>query len=145
MTNQEQPGYEYIQYGPGFSEIIFKNFKRSTLDAWLAGVEERYPELRDAPRLLTLYDLRAMLTFTPYAAAAFQKVIRREYKGTGHRLAFVIRENLINLRLRYAIERYRGGSGTARVFFNREQALEWLKEGMLAPVQAPEPEIQNPR
>jgi hypothetical protein len=140
MTNQELPGYETIEHGSGFNEVIFRNFKRSTLDTWLAGVEERYPELRDAPRLLTLYDLRAMLTFTPYATLVFQKVIGKEYKGSGHRVAFLIRENLINLRLRFAIERYRGGNGTARVFFDRDQAMEWLKEGMLEPAHLAEEE-----
>src|SRR5262245_47506631 len=116
MTTPE-PTFETIEHQPFFYEVIFANFKRNTVDAWLADVDARYPAMREAPRILTLYDLRAMMSFTPYAAVAFRNVINREYKGTGSRIAFLVRQNLINVRIRYAIERYRGGNGTGHVFF----------------------------
>jgi hypothetical protein len=140
MATQD-PGYVTIEHSPFFYEVIFHDFKRTTLDAWLANVEERYPAMREAPRILTLYDMRAMISFTPYAVMAFRKVINRPYKGTDSRLAFLVRQNLLNVRLRYAIERYRGGHGTGHVFFNRDEAFAWLRAGLTEPLPVPTTEL----
>jgi hypothetical protein len=130
----EGPGFQLFEHEPFFYEVIFANFKRSTLDAWLADVDMRYPAMKEAPRILTLYDLRAMMSFTPYAVHAFWGVIKREYKSTDSRIAFLVRQNLINVRLRYAVARYRGRNGAGQVFFDRDDALAWLQAGRTEPL-----------
>jgi len=143
MTEQTTP-FRFIQHGSYFYEVIFTDFKRATLDAWLGSFEQVYPMLRDAPWLRTLYDLRAMFTFTPYASAAFMKVMGREYNFTNSRCAFLVRQNVINSRLQWAIDRgqtrteklaARGQRPLLQIFFDRDVAMQWLN------VDVPETEI----
>src|SRR5215510_6890034 len=108
--------YETIDHGKGFYEVIFRDFKRETLTAWLKAADERYPVLRALPRLRILYDVRAVITFTPYAIHCFRQTIYREYPADT-RAAFVVQGNVLNLLLQMYIKRYQAnnGKGNGRV------------------------------
>jgi hypothetical protein len=115
--------YQSIERETGFYEVVFRDFKRSTLQTWLDAADERYPTLR------ILYDLRALISFTPYALYCFRKTIYREYPANT-RAAFVVQGNLLNVLLQAYIKRYQQnkGKGFGRVFFDYDAALDWLKD-----------------
>ena len=121
--------YRTIDHGKGFYEVVFQDFKRETLDAWLQAADERYPMLRALPRLRILYDVRPVITFTPYAIHCFRQTIYREYPPDT-RAAFVVQGNVLNLLLQMYIKRYQAnkGKGNGRVFFSYDAAMRWLLE-----------------
>ena len=121
--------YKTIDHGKGFYETVFRDFKRETLTAWLKAADERYPMLRALPRLRILYDVRAVITFTPYAIHCFRQTIYREYPADT-RAAFVVQGNVLNLLLQMYIKRYQANKGrsSARVFFSYDAAMRWLLE-----------------
>jgi hypothetical protein len=129
MVTTPVASYYRITHRPYFYEVVFRDFKYSTLAAYRADVKQLYEEqLKQAPQLRTLYDVRAITVPTAYAVETFFQLSRFKFVTTDLRTAFLVKASLFTTLLQNYLLLYEGHF-RIRVFTDRTAALSWLDLG----------------
>ena len=124
------PGLSRIVLDDGRIKIfIVEKMTRSVVDAWIDACDtEMKTCLASGQPLRIVQDLSGPeVTQTPYSRARGQE-LTDAYPELGGRIAFVLPDTLANQRIRLFVLRQPHQYRQRRVFFDRDEAIAWVRE-----------------
>jgi hypothetical protein len=122
-----ETSYQLLDHGKGSYEVMFLDFRRSTLEAYKMEIEKIYEtKVKNAQRIRALYDMRCIEAPTPYSTGLFWYLSKKQVTTEDIKIAFVVKPSPLSSILNLAFSR-KTFPETLRVFVDRDAAAEWLK------------------
>jgi hypothetical protein len=108
-----------------------ESLSRVVVDAWIEHCDQEMQRCVAENRpILVLQDLsQSSEAQTPYSKERGQ-VLTNAYPELDGRTAFVLPDTPDNQRIRLFVRRQPHHYGERRIFFTRQEALDWLKQGL---------------
>ncbi|MCC7447818.1 MAG: hypothetical protein IT324_10390 [Anaerolineae bacterium] len=138
MNTPSQPNVE--QFGPYLTrewlddrQIILytaTSVSRDVIDQWVESIRGLRADWPPDRPFLNLYDLSSTDTsLTPYIRQRFQELMQ-EYHAYHGRTAIVIKKSFLAQLLQMFLDSQPKGPRQRKIFFNRDQGLQWLRQAL---------------